>query len=187
MGVLFEGTSQRMPVLRRVLVALARWLAAAGMLLGMWTLLCTRSSYMYGLGLYQPFAADAATMRYSVYYAACVFAALPTVLLVAPRGTWALFSWLRCCVGQTNEMRHRTMQRFAQLKREQQRIESCLRKTISSWKWEQLRDSEEADIVEGSRSNSSSSSNSSNSSDSETLGFETMTKKQGRLSVTISK
>ncbi|KAJ1948558.1 hypothetical protein FBU59_001537 [Linderina macrospora] len=73
------------------------------------------------------------------------------------------------------------MQRYAQLKGEQQRLESCLKETISSWKWEQLRDSEDADIVEN------NSSNGNDSDGDEMLDFEALPAKKNRSGVQISR
>ncbi|KAJ1840134.1 hypothetical protein LPJ70_004781, partial [Coemansia sp. RSA 2708] len=140
LGVLFEATSRRATTRRRLLVALLRWLAAATLALALWEAACRRSGRLSAMGAYRPLSATGATMRYSIHYGACVFGLVPAVLAIVPRGTWALFAWLRSCVGHRHKLAKAALQRFARLQREQSRIERQLQLAIGSWKWERFHD-----------------------------------------------
>ncbi|KAJ1877059.1 hypothetical protein LPJ57_004150 [Coemansia sp. RSA 486] len=122
LGMLFESTPRRAPTLRRLRVAVLRWALAAVLLLGMWRAAAG------------PNASQGATVRYGVHYAASVCAALPAVLGLVPRGTWALFAWLRACVGQRHERARAAQARYRRLRLELSRIELRLEQAIGSWK-----------------------------------------------------
>ncbi|KAJ1965370.1 monovalent cation:H+ antiporter, CPA1 (nhx1) [Dipsacomyces acuminosporus] len=143
-GILFESTSLRATTVRRLTTALARWLAACAGVLVFWEVSCSKIKSLSGLGLYRPLSPSAATIRYSIYYAMCVFGALPTVLLIIPRGTWAMLGWLRCCVGQKSKIARMAIARRKKLLSEQARIQKRLRSTIKSWKWEQVQDTDDS-------------------------------------------
>ncbi|KAJ2548963.1 hypothetical protein EV175_004624, partial [Coemansia sp. RSA 1933] len=147
-GILFEHTSRMESSLRRLLLASIRWAMCVGLALCLWGAVCQRSSHLQALGFYRPFASGGATIRYSVYHAACIFVSLPTVLLIVPRGTWALFSWIKCCVSQKHELAHMARLRYNKLKHERAKIERQLQKAIGSWKWERIRDSDEAWVLD---------------------------------------
>ncbi|KAJ2764901.1 hypothetical protein IWQ56_004310, partial [Coemansia nantahalensis] len=148
LGLLFEATSRRASTRSRLLAALGRWLAVAFAGFIGWEAACWRLGFLRGLGLYQPFSADVATIRYSVHFASCAFGLLPAVLATLPRGTWALFEWLRSCVGQQHELARSTRMRHTQLERERERIERQLEQAIGSWKWEQFRERETLAVEE---------------------------------------
>ncbi|KAJ1999377.1 hypothetical protein H4R26_005092, partial [Coemansia thaxteri] len=135
LGLLFERTPRSAAPARRLASALLRWLLAALLLTAAWEAATRRSAYLQALGFYRPLAHTGATVRYSLYHAASIFASLPAVLVLVPRGTWALFSWLRCCVGQKNEVAHIARLRCTQLRADQRRIEQTLQQAIGSWKW----------------------------------------------------
>ncbi|KAJ2159015.1 hypothetical protein GGF46_003348 [Coemansia sp. RSA 552] len=140
LGLLFEGVSRRAPAHRRLFTALVRWLAIAAAIFVVWEVACRRFGYLHTLGLYRPFSPSGATFRYSVHYATCVFGLLPLVIAIMPRGTWAMFSWLWSCVGQSDEAAAFACQRYTRLLREKSRIEARLRQAIGSWRWEQFHD-----------------------------------------------
>ncbi|KAJ1798640.1 hypothetical protein LPJ59_002368 [Coemansia sp. RSA 2399] len=147
-GVLFEHTSRKESSLRRLLQASARWIMCVRLALCVWEAVCQRSGHLQALGFYRPFSTGGATLRYSVYHATCIFASLPVVLVIVPRGTWALFSWIKCCVGLKSELAHVARMRYRKLKHERTKIERRLQKAIGSWKWERIRDSDEAWVVD---------------------------------------
>ncbi|KAJ1768578.1 hypothetical protein LPJ74_004778 [Coemansia sp. RSA 1843] len=147
-GVLFEQTSRKESSLRRLFLASIRWMMCAGLALFVWEAACQRSSHLQALGFYRLFSTGGATIRYSVYHATCIFASLPVVLVIVPRGTWALFSWIKCCVGQKHELAHVARMRYRKLKHERAKIERQLQKAIGSWKWERIRDSDEAWVLD---------------------------------------
>ncbi|KAJ2357451.1 hypothetical protein GGF43_001449, partial [Coemansia sp. RSA 2618] len=149
LGVLFEGTSRRAPTRQRLFAALVRWLAFAACALAAWEAACRRSHMLRALGLHRPLSADGATMRYSIHYVTCVFGLLPVVLAIVPRGTWALFGWLRSCVGQRRDVARAALLRFARLQQEQARIQRQLRQAIGSWKWEQFHDALSFEDLDG--------------------------------------
>ncbi|KAJ2676017.1 hypothetical protein GGI25_003751 [Coemansia spiralis] len=148
-GILFERTSRKESSLRRLFTAVLRWASCAALALFFWEAACRRSDHLQALGFYRPFSSGGATIRYSVYHASCIFGSLPVVLLIVPRGTWALFSWIKCCVGQKHELAHLARIRCRKLKYEQSRIERLLQRAIGSWKWERIRDSDEAWVIDG--------------------------------------
>ncbi|KAJ2783969.1 monovalent cation:H+ antiporter, CPA1 (nhx1) [Coemansia interrupta] len=127
LGILFEGTPRRAPTLQRLRMATLRWLLAAALLLGMWNAV-TRVSRL----------SEGATLRYSVHHSASVCVALPAVLALVPRGTWALFAWLRACVGQRHERARNAQARYRRLRLELARIELRLDQAIGSWKGGQV-------------------------------------------------
>ncbi|KAJ2706486.1 hypothetical protein H4R19_005008, partial [Coemansia spiralis] len=139
-GLLYEATSPRASTRRRLLAALSRWLAAAAGAFIVWEAVCWRVGFLGALGLYRPFSADGATIRYSVHFATCAFGLLPAVLVILPRGTWALFGWLQSCVGQQRELALLARKRHAQLACERERVERLLEQAIGSWKWKQFHD-----------------------------------------------
>ncbi|KAJ2246765.1 hypothetical protein GGH97_002358, partial [Coemansia sp. RSA 475] len=149
LGVLFEGTSRHAPTQQRLAVACARWLAVVVCALAVWEAACQRSQWLRALGLYRPLSPAGATMRYSIHYGTCVFGLLPVVLAIVPRGTWALFGWLRSCVGQRRDIARAALHRFTRLQREQARIERQLRQAIGSWKWEQFHDADDMMAFDG--------------------------------------
>ncbi|KAJ2647502.1 hypothetical protein IWW40_004638 [Coemansia sp. RSA 1250] len=136
LGILFEHTSPQASTQRRLLVAFVRWVAMVAVAFGAWEAACQRSSALRRLGFYRPLSRDGATMRYSIHYASCMFGLLPAVLVIMPRGTWALFNWLRSCVGQRHELVQTAYKRSMQLSSAKARIERQLRQAIGSWKWE---------------------------------------------------
>ncbi|KAI8320869.1 hypothetical protein GQ54DRAFT_199923 [Martensiomyces pterosporus] len=147
-GILFENSSHRATTLRRLAAAIVRWSAACAIAALLWELVCLKVASLRSLGLYRPLSPNAATIRYSVYYAMCVAGALPTVLLIVPRGTWALFGWLKCCIGQKSRVAHMAALRHTRLVSEQALIQKRLHATIKSWRWEHAQDSEEFGAVE---------------------------------------
>ncbi|KAJ1820893.1 hypothetical protein LPJ75_000839 [Coemansia sp. RSA 2598] len=150
LGLLFEGTPRRDSTLRRLCVASMRWALAAMTLLGIWKAAA-------GSGVSQ-----GATVRYSVHYAASVCVALPAVLGLVPRGTWALFAWLRACVGQRHGRARIAQTRYRRLRLELSRIELRLEQAIGSWKGGQSTSDSDHWI-----SDSGSASASASASDSE--------------------
>ncbi|KAJ2451524.1 hypothetical protein EV183_003558 [Coemansia sp. RSA 2336] len=136
LGILFEHTSPQASTKRRLLTAFVRWVAIVTAVFGAWEAACQRSSALRKLGFYRPLSRDGATMRYSIHYASCMFGLLPAVLVIMPRGTWALFNWLRSCVSQRHELAQTAYKRFMQLSSTKSRIERQLRQAIGSWKWE---------------------------------------------------
>ncbi|KAJ1733236.1 hypothetical protein LPJ61_001665 [Coemansia biformis] len=140
LGMLFEATSRHATTRRRLLSAFTRWLAAAAAAFLVWQAAYWRFGFLRAMGLYRPFSADGATIRYSVHYVTSTFGLLPVVLATLPRGTWALFGWLRSCVGQQQEIARSARQRYVRLERERARAERHLELAIGSWKWEQFHD-----------------------------------------------
>ncbi|KAJ2396547.1 hypothetical protein GGI05_001067, partial [Coemansia sp. RSA 2603] len=128
LGILFEGTSRRAPTLQRLRMATMRWLLAAALLLGMWKTVM-RASHL---------SEEGATLRYTIHHSASVCVALPAVLALVPRGTWALFVWLRACVGQRHERALNAQTRYRRLRLELARIELRLEQAIGSWKGGQV-------------------------------------------------
>ncbi|KAJ2401924.1 hypothetical protein GGF41_007649, partial [Coemansia sp. RSA 2531] len=147
-GLLFERTSRRAAAGPRLGVALLRWMLLAVSVAAVWEVASQRSEYLRALGFYRVLSHGGATARYSVYQAASLFGALPAVLAVVPRGTWALFSWLRSSVGQKHEIAHIARARYAQLKTEQQHIEARLQRAIGSWKWERIQGADDAWVID---------------------------------------
>ncbi|KAJ2862804.1 hypothetical protein GGH94_004035 [Coemansia aciculifera] len=147
-GLLFERTSRSAAAGPRLGVALLRWLLLTVAVVAAWEVASQRSEYLRALGFYRVLSHSGATARYSVYQAASIFGALPAVLAVVPRGTWALFSWLRSSVGQKHEIAHIARARYAQLKTEQQRIEARLQRAIGSWKWERIQGADDAWVID---------------------------------------
>ncbi|KAJ2723785.1 hypothetical protein GGI07_002404 [Coemansia sp. Benny D115] len=152
LGVLFEATSRRSSTWRRLRIALIRWALGAGLLLGIWTA-ATRGAV----------EENSATLRYAVNRAASVCAALPAVLVLVPRGTWALFAWLRACVEQRHERARVARTRHRRLRLERARIELRLEQAIGSWKGGHQHEN----VGHASTSHSRSQSESDDSDDSE--------------------
>ncbi|KAJ2850190.1 hypothetical protein IWW36_002098 [Coemansia brasiliensis] len=144
LGILFEHTSPQATIRRRLLVAFVRWVAMAAAAFGAWEAACHRSSALRRLGFYRPLSRDGATMRYSIHYASCMFGLLPAVLVIMPRGTWALFNWLRSCVSQRHELAQTAHKRSKRLTSAKTRIERQLRQAIGSWKWRCFHDSDDS-------------------------------------------
>lgn len=154
-GLIYEQTSQMRNTSRRLVIALWRWATMAVVVMVGWEVVCNKSSYLRALGFYRLLShSTSATIRYSVYHGACIFGSLPIVLLIIPRGTWALFSWLRFCVGQKEEMACKARLRYQQFQDEKQRIEDRLQRAIGSWKWEHIQDGDDSWIFVDSRDGS---------------------------------
>ncbi|KAJ2689005.1 hypothetical protein IWW39_001809 [Coemansia spiralis] len=147
-GILFERTSRRAAAVPRLGVALLRWMLLTALVVVAWELASQRSEYLRALGFYRVLSHSGATVRHSVYRAASIFGALPAVLVVVPRGTWALFSWLQSSVGQKHAIAHIARTRYVQLKTEQQRIEARLQRAIGSWKWERIQGADDAWVID---------------------------------------
>ncbi|KAJ2069629.1 hypothetical protein GGH13_004459, partial [Coemansia sp. S155-1] len=147
-GLLFERTSRSAAAGPRLGVALLRCILLAVSVVAVWEVASQRSEYLRALGFYRVLSHGGATARYSIYQAASLFGALPAVLAVVPRGTWALFSWLRSSVGQKHEIAHIARARYAQLKTEQQHIEARLQRAIGSWKWERIQGADDAWVID---------------------------------------
>ncbi|KAJ2734241.1 hypothetical protein IW152_002480 [Coemansia sp. BCRC 34962] len=147
-GLLFERTSRSAAAGPRLGVALLRWVLLTALVVAAWEMASQRSEYLRALGFYRVLSHSGATVRHSVYQAASIFGALPAVLVVVPRGTWALFSWLQSSVGQKHAIAHIARTRYVQLKTEQQRIEARLQQAIGSWKWVRIQGADDTWVID---------------------------------------